>query len=236
MRCAAGSSSNVKEKHEPTPQAGFTFRPRRFYFVLAAIALTAAFLFSFALCRPASYRVRAVDFAMLPGDKQSLAELVQSVADRLNTGQDAEILLNEEQVNRWITARHELWPAEQLPELSGIKQPAVRFLGEGRIEIAATSAGRVFPVVVSIQTRVTLDPEGVMLTPAAAYIGRLPIPIAIIEQLLSGAREFRFRSNNSYGFLLERTGVWPNGRRGYEITHLTVETGRARIVLKPQAP
>lgn len=224
-----------KQPAQPQPIRKTLFR-NWFVTAMAVLVILAIAMLGLALSRPASYDVRAVDYALLPTDKQSLAEIVQSVADCLRAGQPAEILLDQEQVNRWITARHELWPAEQLPQITGIEGPLVRFLGDDQIEIAAMTRGRLVNFVFSMQGVVSLETEGITLKPIRIRVGQLPIAITVLNQIVSGSEHLLGGRNGAMRFVAHRTGVWPNGRFAYEVSELGVSSGCVRIVLKPLAP
>lgn len=209
-------------------------RLRRYLVRSFITTLTLLFLGSCAAtCRPATYRPHAIDYARLPADKQSLADMLQSVADRLNTNQPAEIVLDQEQVNRWIAARYELWPAEQLPELPAVESPQVRFLGDGKVEVAALASSGGLRAVVTLTARVRLDENGVHLAPDSARIGALPAPIFWLGRSIRAGGPIQ-RAGSEIEF--DKFGSWPNGRRPFEIVTLEISDGRARVVLKPTAP
>lgn len=223
----------MADTKEPVSIGTRRFRNYSARIVGACASLFILTLVGAATCRPSSYRPRAIDYALLPSDRVALADTLQLVADRLNAGQDAEITLDEARVNRWIAARNELWPAEQLPSIGNLSLPQMRFLEGQRLELSAIVTFRAVRVIGSMEVRIELSPGGIRFVPRSAAIGRLPVPIAWVR---SAMRDIEGVDTETSSFSIGRRGVWPNGHRAFEVSEIEVSRGRLRVVLKPTAP
>ena len=218
---------------EQTLRAGR--RARRWIAVLLLVGavLLVGFvgLFCAATYRPGWYQPAAVDFDRLPEDKQSFVALLDSISAALNRGESIEVVVDQAQLNRWLAARHEVFPPEW-QRFEPLRDPFVEILPEQQLRLACR-IGRHGPAVVgSVQVRLAVGPEAIELIGPTLRAGLLPVPSGwLLDRLPGGVRAYaddrggRLRIRNRW--------IWPNGRRRFRIASLRSEAGRLRVRLEP---
>lgn len=190
-----------------------------------------------AACRPRWYTPAAVDYTHLPADKQALVALVDGIGDALNAGQPIEVQLEQAQVNRWIAARREIeMDLSGLP-LDLLERPCVNFLSDGRLRVAWLAERRGWRAVVTIELRLTLKDDEVLVECTELRLGALPLPRdwagkAVAAALEGAGYPVRFERNRVA--CIPGQGVWQNGRRPFRIERLTIEAGRMVLALSPR--
>jgi hypothetical protein len=73
-----------------------------------------------ATCRPEWYAPAAIDRVQLKSDKADFANLLDRIGAALNAGEAIEFEITEHQLNRWLAARGEIWPALRF-EVQGLR-------------------------------------------------------------------------------------------------------------------
>lgn len=198
--------------------------------LLAAVALTWT-----ATRRPAWYQPAAVDPGRLHDDKGALAALMDEIGAALNGGRNLTFELREDQVNRWIAARAEMWPGAPAA-LGPLSDPQVLFLGD-RIRIAATIAHGGVRTVVSLTGRIKVTPDSLFVECESARLGALPVPREWVAkwaaQMPLVAKHLAIRPGGDRTVSLANEWVWPNGKRRCRLGELQVLNGVARVVLEP---
>ncbi|MBL8878376.1 MAG: hypothetical protein JNG88_04580 [Phycisphaerales bacterium] len=109
----------------------------------------------------------------------------------------------------------------------------MRFLDGDQVELSAAVALGSMDVIGSVKMEIEFVAGGIRFVPRAAAIGCLPLPIACVRSVI---REMEGVDPKTCSFPIARRGVWPNGRRSFEVSALKVSSGRLRVVLKPLAP
>jgi hypothetical protein len=206
----------------------------RLAILLTGILLGAALLLSLSTCHPRWYEPAAIDHARLPMDKQTLVAMVDGIGAALNEGRETQLTLREGQVNRWLAARHALWP-DAVVDFGGLDHPQVRFM-PGRIRAAARIRMGGWRSVVSLTCAVTTAPTGIEIVVEEVRLGALPMPrgwlVRRLAELPAAARSME--SDAGAGIIrLKRTGVWSNGKRPFHIRTLDVQAGAVHIGLEP---
>lgn len=211
---------------------------RRIAVLLAGLALAAAvWAAGAAACRPAWFQPVALDYSRLEADQLALNRIENQVSAALNQREPAVIELTDEQVNRWLAARRELWISDPLPELERIERPFVSFLGADVLRVAALVRAGDFALVASADLGVSVRDETLRLECRRARLGALPIPTALLRRALdalahglpgtvSAAPAAAWEAPSGF--------VWPNGKRPARIRALSVRQGVLRIEISPR--
>lgn len=215
-----------------------TRRARRHWLVIGLLILLPLVLLSatalIALYRPADYRPASVDHRLLNDDKRDLVNLVDRISGALNAGEAITIVLDEQQVNRWIVARGHLWPDVTL-DITPLEHPQVT-LRPGVVKIAATLAQARWRAVLTLACAIETTPESVRIECVGAAIGALPLPIRWALRWSEAAiatnlpREYRVSSGR---LSLPNRFRWPNGDRRFSVDSIAIVDGAVHIVLIP---
>ncbi|MBP7744930.1 MAG: hypothetical protein KA383_02285 [Phycisphaerae bacterium] len=184
--------------------------------------------------RPAWYQPGAVDRGRLLADKTALAQLQDDISAALNAGRTARFRLDEAQLNRWLTARGELWP-ELGADPEGIGQPVVR-LADGVIRVAVLARVRGAEAIVELAGRVEPTAESIVVHCAHVRVGAVPIPRDWVLGQVSRrlARAANTKLTVAHGALrLANEWVWPNGKRRFRAAEIVVSAGAVEVALEP---
>jgi hypothetical protein len=218
-----------------------SLRRRLLPFTLAALGLTlfcASALVLFATCRPAWYQPASVDYTRLADDKRDLFRRQDAISAALNTGRPIEVELSQQQVNRWLAARGELWPHLPPDALAPFDQPQIEFLEGNRVRLAALATFGRIRGVVSLIGGVEPGDERVRVGWEHVGLGRLPIPR---RWVIDAARDTLVRVLEEHGSVAEgaidlrNEWIWHQGRPRFSIRELEISAGKARAVLQPRA-
>jgi hypothetical protein len=189
-----------------------------------------------AACRPSWYAPASVDYTRLAADKQALVALLDGIGDALNGSRPIEIEIDQARANRWIAARREIeMDLSGLP-LDSLERPYVHFLPGNRVRLASLVGRESWRAVVTIEVRLTLEGDEVLMECTALRVGALPVPRSWIWSAFAAAVEraagpVRVQPG---GVRIPNRGVWQNGKRPFRIDRLTIEAGRAIFTLSPR--
>jgi hypothetical protein len=188
------------------------------------------------LYRPAWYVPAVLDRSRLDQDNRDLVNLLDRIGVALNHGNAIDIDLDQDQVNRWIGARHE-WPeAVQRLDLGPFGDPFVVFAGEGALRLGALARLSDVSVVVSGDLRIVVESDRVALTLSAARVGAVSLPRNLMGRV---SRDIRTSSPEAAGLLRSGQTSWPNdwlwqnGKRRFRVGHCVIEAGLVRIRIEP---
>jgi hypothetical protein len=190
-------------------------------------------------CRPAWYAPQAVDYVRLPEDKRALVSTVDRISAELQGTAPVTVQVDDEQVNRWIAARHELSPEEwldaKLPDLNGLPPPHVSFLAGDRVRIAVLTERGGFGTVVSAVIRVHVLGDEVAIELDAVRLGRLPVPRSWVTEALQGWERGSIREALAPDgtWRVPNDFVWPNGRRRFRLAAVRTSDNRLMLELDP---
>jgi len=219
----------------PTPQAT---RPTPRWGIALVILLAALLVLLLALTvaaatRPAEYRPASIDYNLLRVDKRDLARLLDEIGAGLNGGSPVRVLLNEQQTNRWLAARAEVWP-DEVPDVAGFPETQVRFL-DGRIRVLMLLERNPWSCVLTLDWQITLSDEQAVLACNAARIGVLPVParwaLAAAGSLLGNPAWSWTLAGGKLAHANEWR--WPNGKQRFRLRGLQVQPGALAIELVP---
>ncbi len=183
--------------------------------------------------RPAWYRPAAVDAARLREDKAALVSLEEEISAALNAGREVHLQLSEDELNRWLAARAEIWP-EFTGGLGPFEQPQVLLRG-GQIQIAATVRAGGLPVVAALTCSVAVTEDRVTIRCDAPRAGAIPAPRSWVFDLLARLPAGdRVAVDEPHGTIaVENDWTWPNGKRRCRLRELQIADRVADIVLEP---
>lgn len=203
--------------------------------VVCAAVLVAAFgLGLSATYRPAWYRPVSIDRMRLREDKRALVALADEIGGALNRAKRLSFQLREDQVNRWIAARAQMWPDTPV-DLGPLACPQVSFV-EGRIRAAATLEHRGLRAVISVSCRVKVSDDTVAIEWESARLGALPVPRSWVSGRIAqipSAGQLPVVLDGRGTLLIANDWIWPNGKRRCRLSELQVLGGVANVVLEP---
>jgi hypothetical protein len=188
-----------------------------------------------ATCRPDWYQPVNVDYSRLAADKRELVGLLDEIGAALNANRPIEVVLREEQINRWIAARDELWPGLQV-ELVGLAFPQVNLLENNRIRVAATARNGPVSVILSAVGRCELTDDQVRVRIERVSSGRLPIlRDPVLEPLRRAIAESGGPRVSMDGdtITISNAWRWRNGERRFRVADFETARGMVRLRLEP---
>jgi hypothetical protein len=184
--------------------------------------------------RPAWYRPTSVDHSRLRTDKAALADLQEQISAALNSGREVRFQLHEDQLNRWLAARAEIWP-DALTELDRWRHPQVS-MADGYVRLGATARCGSFESVVALTCRVELSDNEVVLRFDGPRLGALPIPQGWVSNPFGGSPASShsvIRAGGPGALIIANGWTWPNGRRRCRLRSLAIAAGVADVVIEP---
>ena len=188
-----------------------------------------------ATCRPSWYQPQAIDYSRLKTDKQDFAGLVDAIGAALNSGQPIDFELAEEQLNRWLAARAEIWPGLRI-QVEGLEYPQVSCLPGNRLRLSATVTGRPIELILSATVSCELAPDQLVMRLEDARCGLLPVPrgriLAPIRQWLA-EQPGEGVSLSGHAISLRNRYVWENGKRPFRLRGLQISDRCVRASLEP---
>jgi hypothetical protein len=205
---------------------------------LVALAGTVAIVVVLGLALAGTYRPRwyhpaPVDRARLREDKAALVSLEEQISAALNAGQEVRFELREDQLNRWLAARGEIWP-ELAADLGPFQQPQV-LLRDGRIQVAARTRKGGLTVVAALTCSVDVTDDTLLLRYDAPRLGAIPAPrgwaSGVLARLPAGSGVAV--DQDAGAVAVDNDWVWPNGKRRCRLRELHIADGVATVVLEP---
>mgnify|MGYP000297785172 CR=1 FL=1 len=205
---------------------------------LASLAGIAAWLL---LRTPGWYRTAARVEPDAQVVRDEIRDAAQAFSDALMVPGDFAVHLRDQQLNGWIERRAEIYPMLDQALPPPWRRPVVRFR-DGAIRLAATYRGSTADIVFSLDLGVAMQPGAIVLTADSARAGALPLPLGLLDRLLSHAidlppgRAWRgspaMRGTLRDGLKIGTRAVWPNGARAYEVLNTEVRPGVLNISLR----
>lgn len=186
--------------------------------------------------RPAWYQPAAVDYGRLREDKAALARLQDEISAALNSGWPAQFEIREDQLNRWIVARDQLWP-EAGDEPAAWQDVQVELHG-GVVRIGATVEYGGLRAVATLLCRASISGEGIEIYCDSCRLGLLPVPLGWLSSALAELQsegDVLVSPLRGGTMLIRNDWVWPNGRRRCRLSEVRVVDGVATAVLEPWA-
>lgn len=186
--------------------------------------------------------------------RRSATRRADEFGDALVRREPFELILHEDQVNRWLAATPSLWPRG---ESIVVRDPAVH-LESGLIRFGALVDRNGWLTIFSagIQSGLSDDGDTVTIRLVEPAAGALPIPRAVLSWVRPATRtplpgspgrggepqvpvESLLPDVQSVDDLLEGLRrpnwfVWPNGDRAFSIDSITVESGRVSLAIRPR--
>ncbi len=224
-----------------TQSTGAVAAPRRGRWlrrILFSVATSGVVLFATVTsltCRPGWYRPAAIDFASLDADRNALADLENRISAALNARQPVRFEITQEQANRWLTARGELWLDDPLPELAALESPFIEFR-DGSVRLAAMVRARGLRTIASCVLAATADAQTMRIEWRGLRLGALPIPAMLIRNAAQnlGDHPEAKRLLGPEGVLeVPNEFTWPNGKRRMRVAEIAFADGRMTVHLEP---
>ncbi len=201
---------------------------------LLTLLITLTTLWLALTCRPAWYRPAAIDQARLRDDKHELVTLLDHIGAALNAGRSIRIELDAAQVNRWLTARREMWPDADI-DLGPLRHPVLRF-EPGGLRLAALADTGTFRTVLSARCHIALQDDRLALRCHAVRLGVLPVPSTWLQHpladLLRSAADSPAPSGDGTS-LLDNRWRWPNGKVPFRLDRVSFTADHATLELTP---
>jgi len=191
---------------------------------------------------PVWYQPARVGAADLQRTRDDLVAAVDALSRQFNGDRPFEVRFTQRQVNEWLSARAQVWPAAQRWIPPEIEDPFVAF-EPGRIRLAATVCVRGLRTIASATTQIRVEAPGVFLRLLNVQCGSLPLPAAWVPGGLSqfgdsdAPRPDRPDSPTARdllrGVYLRNEFTWPNGNRRFRLRAIHVEVGAVTVVAEP---
>lgn len=188
-------------------------------------------------CRPTWYEPASIDYARLKADKRELVGLVDEIGAALNGRRSIDLEFHEDQINRWITARAEIWPDSQT-SLEPLRRPQITLLDGDRVRVAASVGWAGLEPIVSGTCRFELKDDQLTVICETVRVGVFPAPrgwVADLARRLPASSNVVRDADSDAGFTFRNEWVWPNGKRRFRIRRLEVSAGHAVVTLEPIA-
>lgn len=211
-------------------------RRRTLLAAAGTLVVSAAALLAVASCRPAWYRPSSIDFNLLEADKHAALGLVDAIGDALNRGRSYGFVLDGAQINRWLTARREIWPDAHEVEAGRWLRPQVDVLSAGRVRVAALLNPGALRAVVSVTLHLAADDDELTIRCDGVRIGALPVPVRLAVGQLAPSVEAVLRDGDRLDggeLKLANHFVWRNGRRPFRVGEVSIEAGRVHVRIDP---
>ena len=186
-----------------------------------------------ATCRPAWYTPVAIDHARLKTDKRELVDLMDAIGTALNTGRPIDFELREDQVNRWLAARSEMWPEVEDAGMRSLAHPQLRLLDDGRVRLGVIATSGAWSAVLSACATGKLAEDSLVVRIESARVGVLPVPAASVLKPVSEKLTDSGGTVSGKTISLPNDWVWPNGKPRFRIRRLEVSDGVARVSFEP---
>jgi hypothetical protein len=222
-------------------EEGSTIQSRRRRILWGTIAALAATGLALALAlerRPAWYRPYALSESHLQAARMEALRILDSVSDRMVQGEPFEIVLSDHQLNVWLAGLDRIWPeaARQFP--SFVADPFVKFTPDA-MDVAARVESKGWRAIVSTRYTLALSHDKSTLTVglSSATCGSMGLPRSLVAAALParvgvGGRGYDVAGLFN-GLTLANRFVWPNGRRAFRLSEVTVNSGSVRIRIEP---
>lgn len=213
--------------------------------LLALLAIGAAVAGWLALRTPDWYRVPVIAEAQRQQVRNNLLSAEQAMTEGLRRNQPFVYQLHQDDLNRWLAMRREIYPlAEEFipPQWS---DPFVRF-DTGRITVAGRFRHESWSTIASLDINVAFTDGDIVLTAGAVRSGSLPLPASLLGLPLGQPIDRRAEktwpgSPPIAGDLINgvRVGAkawWKNGGYAYEVKNVTVSPGVLKFEFQPLGP
>ena len=239
--------------HRITAVAGKGLRHWRWWLAggggLLLILLAAAWLMFQRI--PTWYRPVELAPEQLQQVRDDLVRTGDGFTERVaNSGAPFEYRVTQDQINRWLAARAEIWPAAREwlpPELSN---PFVVIRPDG-LRVAVTWRSQQVRTVLSALVGLQADEAGIHVRLKSLHCGSLPVPQAIVQEELKSIRLWKPGSRARGqagpgvlpdprdlfdGLIFPRVWLWPEPRRVCTIAGLKCEDGVLTVTVVPSVP
>ncbi len=176
--------------------------------------------------------------------RDELGAAFTALSRGMGRGETFEFIVRQDELNRWLVARHRIWPASKrwIPEQ--IEGPMIVF-GEGEVILAGTWSGPGPRSVISIRVQVEADAGQLRTRVTSVRGGALPFPLGPIKRELSRLEVDRdghprplLPDDTSIldaveGAPLPRDISWSQPRGKFRVESLTITLGELRARLRP---
>jgi len=193
------------------------------------------YVYAAVTCRPEWYQPLSVNYQALEDDKRAQHRLENTISAALNADEPIEVTLSQDQLNRWIAARRELWPGET-PSIEPFSRPQVVLQKNNRVCLAAQVDYSGVQSVLSAVFQVALKDDHLIVTWDSVHAGALPAPRELLEKAaLKAARRLDFPTQSVSDGRVKwpNEWIWPNGKRRFRITELALAFGEIHVRLEP---
>ncbi|RME38891.1 MAG: hypothetical protein D6788_06515 [Planctomycetota bacterium] len=246
-----GQTKETATETDEKPLRSAKHRTRK-RFRTALVALVAALgiggigLWSALSYKPSWYEPLSLDAEAEKRVRMRVVARLDEIGDRLVEGHAFEIVLDEREVNEWLTVLPDVWPEIRDDWPAQLTHPVIRFETD-RIRLGAHWMTPGWQSIIQLTVRPTLTDGGrrIRIDLVDAGAGALPLPGFALRRI---ARAWNRRhgseaapdsretlSNNRHPL---RTTVrnlfrWFNGKRPFRIEAVTVRPGTLHLRLEP---
>lgn len=213
--------------------------------LLLVVAIGGAVAGWLALRTPEWYRVPHIPETQRQQVRNNLLSAEQAMAEGLRRGQTFEYQLHQDDLNRWLTMRREIYPLAEEFIPPNWSDPIVRF-DTGRITVAGRYSHASWSMIASIDIDVSFKDGEIVLTSGAVRSGSLPLPARLLGIPLDRPVERRaektwpgsppINGDLAGGVRIGSRAWWKNGGWDYEVKNVSVSPGVLKLAIEPLGP
>ncbi len=180
--------------------------------------------------------------------RDDLVMAAEEFSTALVAGEPFRFALTQQELNEWISARWQIWPAAEEWVPRWLAEPMVVFKPD-RIIVAGTLERGWLRTVASLHLRVIAEADALRVRLEGLHGGSLPVPATMIEKQLAefaGQTQERLARGQAspqakavnaaeleQSIALPNEFTWPNGRYDFRIEAIDVDDGRIIVTVRP---
>ncbi|NLX22598.1 MAG: hypothetical protein GXY55_13165 [Phycisphaerae bacterium] len=192
--------------------------------------------------------------AIPPDQRQAVRDDFVGTFDNLSEGliesrRSFDCRFTQNQLNAWLAAREEMWPASRhwLPRF--MKDPHVVIDNQG-IRLAVKCRQRGVEMILHARLQAQMEPDGINLRLIAVSAGSLPMPRRLIEDQLASLDGSQWPAGERFssqignrpvpplsalfdGIVIPNGWIWQNGEQPFKITGLRFGRGEVVVTFQP---
>lgn len=204
--------------------------------------------------KPAWYRPLEIPREQAQAIRDDFVGTVDHVSEKMNTSgvnKVFEIKLTQDQINAWLAAREQIYPALRQWTPVWLNDPYI-ILEQDGFRVAATAFQKGIKCVVSVNVRAHIQTDGIAIQLTHVAGGSLPMPKSVIEGVITRL-ERHFRTTTAFsednprhevfptlaelfkGTTIPKQWVWKNGDQPFLIQKIQFEPGAVTFAMQPLA-
>lgn len=208
--------------------------------VVLVVVLTASYTL---LRTPGWYDIPDIAPAQQQTVRNNLLAAEQAFTESLRTAKQPFVYhVYQDDVNRWIAMRREIYPLIDELAPQELIDPMVLF-APGEITVAGRYQKGGMKVVVSLDIEARYDADALFLKVKSLRCGSMRVPVDFAALGLDHPVDRRagavwpgspaMKGDFLHGLRIESRALWKNGNFGYRVTNLAVRDGQIDLTVEP---